>query len=233
MAVANKKGLTNKEKAGLIGATVAIAGGLTAYGIYEVASGAGVITSCKQTYAALSTQYFNTLQKYIIEDNGAALTASQQSNLNFIQTEMNNQLNECGKLANGLTTIEDDVGYGLAILLTLTGAGIALAVLKKTGRAPPKIKNPPNSQQLIAYYMPIQLQRLLDEGIISQEEASAQIDYLNDLKTNLITQSNAAYDYYVEIGLITAAAAAALAVAAATAISDGIEIAIGIAAAAA
>ena len=118
--------LTKKEKAGLGLAGIAAAGSVAAYGIYQLTSDSGLITSCKNAYAQKVMLWYATMQEYMKEDAklGIALTQAQQSNLSYLQSQAENQLNQCAKLAKttagALTTIADDIGYALIIFATIT-----------------------------------------------------------------------------------------------------------------
>ena len=228
--------LTKKEKAGLGLAGIAAVGGVAAYGIYQLTSDSGLITSCKNAYAQKVMLWYATMQEYMKEDAklGIALTQAQQSNLSYLQSQAENQLNQCAKLAKttagALTVIADDIGYALIIFATITGISTALKILKATGRSPKRPKQPPTSSQMFAYMTPLITQQMLDNKTINSENAQAFSSYLeNVLEPYLQAQNSAEYNYYVELDIITAAAAVILISEAAAIISEAIDIAIGVA----
>jgi len=223
--------LTNGEKAGLIGAGIAGALGIAAYGLYQVTTASGTVTACKNTYTKISLLWYSTLEKYLTEDSqqGIAITPEQQANLNAIEAEAEAQLKECASLAKStnaaLDAVIDDVGYALIIFTSLAGIAEAIKILSKTGRKPKRPKNPPTPPEQFAYMLPITIQNLLDEGKITPENASLFSGYLsNTLEPHLQEQNTAMYNYYAEVNIIEDAELAALIAVSAAIIAEAIEL---------
>lgn len=228
--------LSKGTKAGIIIASGATIAGSIAYLLYQSTTAGGTVTACEQQYANIMLLYNSTYQQYVAEDNkaGIALTATQQANLNSIYESAQAQLQQCASIAksanDGIAIIEDDIGEGILLFLSIQGILAAYNVLKQTGRKPKRPDNkPPTPAQELAFMYPIIIQYMLDKGLISADMAPTYSDYVNNTVTPYLQQQNTyMYQYYLQQNFIDDALYATLVAASATYITETMAIAIAI-----
>lgn len=226
--------LTKGEKTGIAIAGIATIGGVIAYGLYQQTTAGGVLTKCENQYTKISNLWMQTMINYLTEDNknGIALTPEQTANLKTIQTDAQNQLQECASIAKtvdgGLSAMESDIGAGITKFLEISGIAVALGVLIKLGRKPKKPSGkPPTASQQFAYEYPIIIQYLLDTKAITPDMASVFSDFTeNTLKPMLLEQNQAAYNYYLQQSYIDETLYTALLSESAIYISSTLDIAV-------
>ncbi len=213
----NNNKMTKGEKTGLVGLGIGAAG-LLAYGIYYDLTGQSVVSQCEKEQTALFQTWLSTLETYLQEDskNGISLTTEQQNNLNYIQTELNQQQQSCIAAAKKLNqSVTDIIATDTAIIAGAIATAIIIYGLASAYKRVNKIKPPKTGSgytwdEALAYMAPLIVDHLYYDGDITQDMAEAMAEYSeNTLEPQLESSAEVQINYLVAEDILVAAVAAA------------------------
>ena len=226
--------LSGKDKT-IIGLSAVGAAGLLGYGIYYGLSGQSIVSACENEQQTLFNKYISTLSTYLQQDSaeGIAITQEQQSNLNYLLTQMNNQQASCiaaqKKLSQPITSILSTsatiISAAIATAIIIYGLSKAYKVIK--GKKPPSTGGGKTWPEAAAFITHIVVQDLYDNGKISTEEAEAMSQYAPSSNYAGVLQDDVSIqinNVFVQQQIMTEAEAVAYISVASEAIVDDMEI---------
>ena len=169
----------------IIGGSAIATAGLLGYGIYYGLSGQAVVSQCECEQKQLFNKYISTLSTYLQQDsaNGISITQEQQSNLNYLISQMNAQQNICvedqKKLSESIDSILGNASYiiaaGISSAIAIYGLSKAYAQIKK--KKPPSSGGGKTWGEAVSFITPVVVQDLYSNGKISSDEAEAMSSY--------------------------------------------------------